>query len=221
MTKKQILDYVMHTPYNTNRQVLSTMLDALEEELTGIDISQIIDKSITEITSDTTTIGDSMFQYCKSLVEANFPEATIIESYAFNGCSSLKTINCPTATVVGSYAFSETGLEEVVFPAIEAICTYAFCKSNNLKKADFPVAKAIGASAFAISPLLDTLILRSPEVCLLIDIGAFAMTPIHQGEGYIYVPKNLVEKYKTATNWIAFRNKIRAIEDYPDITGGN
>ena len=30
MTKKEILDYVMHTPYNTNRAVLSGMLDKLD-----------------------------------------------------------------------------------------------------------------------------------------------------------------------------------------------
>lgn len=30
MTKKEILDYVMHTPYNTNRAVLSGMLDGLD-----------------------------------------------------------------------------------------------------------------------------------------------------------------------------------------------
>lgn len=29
MDKQQVLDYVMHTPYNTNRQVLESMLDGL------------------------------------------------------------------------------------------------------------------------------------------------------------------------------------------------
>lgn len=29
-----------------------------------------------------------------------------------------------------------------------------------------------------------------------------------------------VDKYKNATNWVEMANYIRAIEDYPDITGG-
>ena len=36
----------------------------------------------------------------------------------------------------------------------------------------------------------------------------------------IYVPRVLLNDYKTATNWVALSNYIYAIEDYPDITGG-
>ena len=43
----------------------------------------------------------------------------------------------------------------------------------------------------------------------------------HNGKtGYIYVPRALVNSYKAATNWSTFASQIRAIEDYPDITGG-
>ena len=35
-----------------------------------------------------------------------------------------------------------------------------------------------------------------------------------------YVPTSLVEAYKSATNWSACAEQIRAIEDYPEITGG-
>ena len=38
---------------------------------------------------------------------------------------------------------------------------------------------------------------------------------------YVYVPKALVGAYKSATNWSTYANQIRAIEDYPDITGGS
>ena len=36
----------------------------------------------------------------------------------------------------------------------------------------------------------------------------------------IYVPRALVNEYKNATNWTVYADYIRAIEDYPDITGG-
>ena len=41
-----------------------------------------------------------------------------------------------------------------------------------------------------------------------------------KGTGYVYVPASLIETYKTATNWSAFANQFRAIEDYPEICGG-
>ena len=35
-----------------------------------------------------------------------------------------------------------------------------------------------------------------------------------------YVPTSLVDTYKSATNWSTYAEQIRAIEDYPEITGG-
>lgn len=37
--------------------------------------------------------------------------------------------------------------------------------------------------------------------------------------GYIYVPQNLIEEYKSATNWSVAADYFRAIEDYPEICG--
>ena len=54
--------------------------------------------------------------------------------------------------------------------------------------------------------------------------GLFTYCPINNGgddglQGYIYVPKALLEDYKVATNWSVYADKFRAIEDYPDICG--
>ena len=54
----------------------------------------------------------------------------------------------------------------------------------------------------------------------LANTNAFTNTPIKSGAGYIYVPAALVDSYKAATNWSVYADQIRAIEDYPDITGG-
>lgn len=218
MTKQEIIDYVMHTPYNTNKQILSLMLDELEAEMTGGNIDKIIDKSITEIINGSGAVSDSSFQDCEDLTKADFPEATYIGSYAFNGCTNLTSINFPKVICIGSYAFSETGLTEVNFPSTESIDIYSFFKCDKLQKASFPKLTYIGSSSFGLCPIT-TLVLSSPQLCELADIGAFAMTSIFEGEGYIYVPKNLIENYKIATNWIAFADKFRAIEDYPEIGG--
>jgi hypothetical protein len=43
---------------------------------------------------------------------------------------------------------------------------------------------------------------------------------VANGTGYIYVPAALIEDYKAATNWSLYADQFRAIEDYPEITGG-
>lgn len=213
MTKKEILDYVMHTPYNVNRQILCLMLSSYEEELTGGDINKVIDKSIVQITNDAEKIGEGVFENCDSLETANFPEVLIIESYSFNGCSNLININFPKAIYIGSYAFSECGFSEADFPKVEEIDIYSFYKCSKLKKLSFSELTKIGSSSFAYCPL-ETLILSSPQVCELSDIGAFAETPIFSGSGFIYVPSNLIETYKNSPNWIALSNSFKSLEDY-------
>ena len=56
-------------------------------------LGQLIDKSITTIRDNVVTIvGESAFNSCKSLTEADFPNASIIQYNAFAYCSSLKTL---------------------------------------------------------------------------------------------------------------------------------
>ena len=80
--------------------------------------------------------------------------------------------------------------------------------------------KSIGEYAFASCYALTTLILCSGAMATLGDTSAFSSTPISSGTGYIYVPAALVDSYKAASNWSTYSNQIRAIEDYPEICGG-
>lgn len=67
---------------------------------------------------------------------------------------------------------------------------------------------------------LESVILSAETMVTLGNTNAFNATPIASGTGYIYVPRALVDSYKTATNWSAYANQFRAIEDYPEICGG-
>lgn len=77
----------------------------------------------------------------------------------------------------------------------------------------------IDNSVFAKCTELVTLILRSETLVPLASVTVFTQTPMASGTGYIYVPSDLVDSYKSATNWSAYADQIRAIEDYPEITG--
>ena len=74
-------------------------------------------------------------------------------------------------------------------------------------------------STFYGNKKLVTLIIRTQAVAKLNATSAFRDTLIASGTGYVYVPSALVDSYKAATNWSTYANQIRAIEDYPDITG--
>ena len=70
---------------------------------------------------------------------------------------------------------------------------------------------SIGASAFSSAPL-KTLILPGGTLVSLANTNA--INSINSVNGYIYVPKSLIEDYKVATNWSAYADRFRALEDY-------
>jgi hypothetical protein len=124
-------------------------------------------------------------------------------------------------TSIRQFAFMRAqDIKTVVLPNITSIPTQSFAQCKSLEKADFSSIIEISANAFTSSAALTTLIIRTNTVCNLSVSTAIAGTPIYNCQGYIYVPAALVDEYKQATNWTLFADYIRAIEDYPEITGG-
>lgn len=124
-------------------------------------------------------------------------------------------------TTVGAYAFQNcSGLTSVSFPNVTSIGDYAFNAANKLAKADLPKVTSIGQHSFSAANALEALILRNAEKVCSLGSDAVSYTKISSGSGYIYVPAALVDSYKAAANWQNYADQIRAIEDYPEITGG-
>ena len=147
------------------------------------------------LTSLTTTgVGTYAFYVDKLLISVSLPAATSIGEYAFRYCSALTTADFPVATSIGAYAFRD-------------------CSA--LTTADFPVATSIGINAFDGCRLLTSLTLTKNQVATLSSTNAFQNTPIASGTGYIYVPDNLVDQYKKATNWATYANQILPISQKP------
>lgn len=122
---------------------------------------------------------------------------------------------------VGAYAFQNCGgLTSVSFPNATAIGDYAFNAAHNLVKADLPKVTSIGQHGFSAANALETLILRDTETVCTLGADGLYYTKIHSGQGYIYVPAALVDSYKETACWKYEVDQIRAIEDYPEITGG-
>ena len=124
-------------------------------------------------------------------------------------------------TTVGAYAFQNcSGLTSVYFPNVTSIGDYAFNAAHKLAKADLSKVTSIGQHSFSAANALEALILRNAEKVCSLGSDAVSYTKISSGSGYIYVPAALVDSYKAAANWQNYADQIRAIENYPEITGG-
>jgi hypothetical protein len=59
------------------------------------------------------------------------------------------------------------------------------------------------------------IIRNSTTLATLGSTNAFSNTPIASGTGYIYVPDDLVDRYKQATNWSTYASQIKGISELP------
>lgn len=209
-------------------------IDALGDEAV---FASLVDRSITEYADDIITeLGSGAFYLCGKLTNVNLPAVTKIGDMCFNGCSELISVNLPLvnnkiymtfdgcsaltsislpfAPSVGYLGFRGcSSLTTVNMPVATKIETWGFQYCSSLSILDMPAVNSIAGMALENCTSLDKLVLRNNAVCSL-DSSAFNNTPIAAGSGYIFVPASLVGSYKTATNWSAYANQIRAIEDY-------
>jgi hypothetical protein len=172
-----------------------------------------------------TSIGNYAFYNCTALTELNFPLLTSIPANGFRQCTAATSVNLPEATgQAGNNAFQKcTSLVSVNIPKITKFVNYTFNGCTELEKLELSenFTSFGGGAALSGCSKLITLILRRPDAIVALgNKNNFDGTPIASGTGFIYVPKSLEDSYKTATNWVTYAAQIRAIEDYPEITGG-
>jgi hypothetical protein len=167
-----------------------------------------------------TSIGQYAFTNCNKLTSVDFPNVTTVGAYAFQACNKIVSVNIPMLNKIEKYTFNGcSALTAVNFPVVASIGQRGFSGCSAMTIADFAVVERIDADAFLNCKAIVALIVRSETVCSL--SGVLTGTPIASGTGYIYVPRVLVDSYKAATNWSTYAAQIRAIEDYPEICGGD
>ena len=161
------------------------------------------------------------FRNCSKLEAVTFDNLATPGAYMFQSCSKLKKASFPNAVIISTGTFhSCRALVEAYFPKSLEIGPYAFYNCAALPQFDGAGALSVGGNAFYGCTTLQTLILRSHTFVELANVNAFTNSPMETGAGYIYVPSTLVNVYKAANNWSTYANQFRAIEDYPEITGG-
>ena len=226
---KKLADVIRDKTGTTEEMTLDQMAEKVSSITSGEEVmKQLAEKTITEAHStSSTSIRDYMFYGCDKLATSDFPLATKIGERSFYKCQNLKNINFPLVTSIYMDSFNSCyGLVNVKFPSLTYIAYYGFSSCQNLKSIDLPLVTRIGSNVFRYCYILTTVILRSKEVCKLDNINTFescyhfygtanaTYNPTGAKDGYIYVPRDLIEDYKVATNWATFADQFRALEDY-------
>lgn len=141
-----------------------------------------------------TYVGYNAFANCQSLKSVFLPTAENIDSSAFNSCISLEYAKLTATTRLGGNCF-------------------AYC--SKLKYIYISKVVTILSLCFNSCTSLTAVILSVDGVCSLSNSNAFAGTPIASGTGYIYVPDDLVDQYKVATNWATYADQIKGLSEIP------
>ena len=192
--------------YNTPQELFTAICDKIRDRISSnelINHQDIPDKIDNLVDSDIKLFIDSAIQgkntICYSfnnttitkirsmifattnLTNIDLPECTSICNMAFQDCTNLTTINLPECTTLGYQTFSNcTNLTTVNLPK---------CTSANMG----PGFESYGA--FYNCTNLTIVILGNGFVSNLPSM--FGDTPIENGTGYIYVPDNVLNEYKT------------------------
>ena len=183
-----------------------------------------------------------VFAGCSKLKRLNVPSLRIMRGNTLNQCTALEDFpyfgnleeiggyefrQCPIKQKVwdfenltkisAQYPFSEASAEVVIFRKSFSLPDRTFAGMANLKVVDLHKASRIGRYAFQNSSSFEALILRDTESLFSAANQDVLTTNTNY---YVYVPAALLDSYKAASNWAVAPERFRAIEDYPDITGG-
>lgn len=152
-------------------------------------------------TSNVEDMGN-MFSTCRVLTTldlSGFVTTKVTSMYQmFNGCYELATLNMSNfntsnvtnMTYMFSYCYALTTLDLSSFDTTKANTNYMFNNSG-----------------------IEKLIINRQDVFKMTNINMFNNTPISNGTGYVYVPDNMVETYKSATNWSNYADQIKPMSE--------
>lgn len=153
------------------------------------------------------------------LRKIDLPMCESIQPHGFYECFTLEKAILPKCKGLYEGTFENcVNLNKVQLNNCEFIEDMAFAGCYSLSSLDLPVCGSIGLTALIMCSRLSEIYLRKNSICQLAGIAAFAGTPFggesqyFSGTPKIYVPENLVEDYKTATNWSYYSSYFTPIQ---------
>lgn len=165
-------------------------------------LAQILERTISGEFHDETLekLGPYALSHCTGMTSVKLENCERIENGALYGCAGLQSVTVPNAAFIGLNAFTNCN----AIPELRL-------------GEDVSGAITIEASAFSNCYSLSALYLLSDTLCVLENQNAFNNTPIastsYTGSyGKIYVPMNLLNSYRSATNWNVYAARFEPIQ---------
>lgn len=162
-------------------------------------------------------VGDYAFSFTEfymtnaKVTEIHLPMTKYIGKGCFKGCLRLETLEVPNVkTIAGPNTFSNCNfLEKLIVPKLD---TYSLQAFQHDRKPPIKLLDILGGNGqLDVTDLssLQTLIIRRTDKVSPLYGSTFAQN--------IYVADNLVEQYKTATNWSKHADKIKPLSTYVEV----
>lgn len=159
-------------------------------------------------------VESNAFLKANRLTSVELGDDVVIKSQAFNRCYFLRTFDASKVHSIGSEAFLDCQLRKIVLSS-ECVCSADMINNSLIGTFDLTTNKSIPDFIWRNAKYLTSIIIRSETVRPLSGSHAFTSTPFANGVGWIYVPSNLVDSYKAATNWSAYASHIASIDEFP------
>lgn len=173
------------------------------------------------IPSGVSTIATSCFISCVNLRILSLPASiTSLDNYSFQNTALENALLPASVNSLGINNFSTTrNMKRLIIPNGVSTIKSRMCREATcLTRVDIPSSvTVIEGEAFYSSVSLFQVIVRAVNPPELQNSNAFGNIP---NSCMFYVPKESVESYKQATNWIVYADRVRSIEDYPNLIGG-
>lgn len=204
--------------------------DALVEAIDSISTSQGLDDYITDdivdyINQKLMQLGQYKFYYMPTIHNVKCDAVINIGKYTLYGCSSLKHLYFPNVVSIEEHVFHTLGCENLILPNLKTMGLACFVNTTTLKRLIIPKCISLSDHACSITGiyLLDagntSLIPSSssmPNLTILV-LRRNLLTTLEnrsciQSIEEIYVPQDLIESYKVATNWTTYADKFKPLE---------
>lgn len=166
-------------------------------------------------------IGSHAFQSCTKIKSIYLPKCQNISEYAFSNCTQLTALDLPMCTSIGTYCFHNAGfLETVNLPKLLTCGSSPFNNCVNLKEvrlgAGLEESQTLTLSGYGIihvypSQHLSLYLLSTKMIQLASITTIYFNSASGTASLQIYVPSELLEAYKSATNWASLSSHFVAI----------
>ncbi len=210
----------------TTGQSDTTLSDAVETLVEGYgqggggdELVGFVDGTLTTFSNDEiTSVRKACFRECSNLTEISLPNCVSLGAEAFYNCTSLTKLNLPKVeTVTQSSAFTYVRCP-LVLPKFKGGMYNKFSAYRGTVVDFGEETYTVDNYSFTNSKALKVVVLRSPTLAPLANIGAFNDTPFASNGtgGKLYVPQALISSYQSANNWSTIlgyaNNQILPIE---------